>query len=143
MSGIEPRVVSVQLCPGHREPMTIVPQALAIANYGLQGDRHAREDHHRQVLLIEAETLDALELAPGDVKENITTSGIRLADLRPGQEMRIGTEVVLEITGSCGPCQRMDEIRPGLQSALEGRRGMNSRVLTGGTISPGDPIVLS
>jgi MOSC domain-containing protein YiiM len=36
----------------------------------------------------------------------------------------------------------MDEIRPGLKAALEGKRGMNSRVISGGQIAVGDPITI-
>ena len=142
MPTTEVRIVSLQLCTGQREPMKSVPAAQAVADFGLQGDRHARAGHRRQVLLIESETLNALGLAPGMVKENITTQGVDLMSLLPGQRLRIGHEVVLEISGECEPCQRMDEIRAGLREELAGRRGMNSRVITGGLIQVGDPILV-
>lgn len=122
--------------------MQSVPVAQAVADFGLEGDRHARRGHHRQVLLIENETLNALSLQPGMVKENITTQGIDLMSLAPGQRLRLGPDVVLEISGECEPCERMNEIRPGLRQELRGRRGMNSRVITGGSIRVGDPIVV-
>lgn len=135
-------IVSLQLCPGHRQPMQPVTMAQAVADFGLEGDRHARTGHHRQVLLIEKETLDMLELAPGTVKENITTQGIDLMALSPGQRLRLGPDVVLEITGECQPCGRMDEIREGLRQALDGRRGVNGRVVSSGLIRVGDPVAV-
>jgi len=48
--------------------------------------------------------------------------------------------VVVEITGHCAPCARMDEVRPGLKDKLEGRRGMLSFVVKGGAIQVGDAI---
>jgi MOSC domain-containing protein YiiM len=42
----------------------------------------------------------------------------------------------------CDPCSRMDEIRPGLQAELEGRRGMLARVLETGEVAAGDEVEL-
>lgn len=133
-------VHSVQICPGHRLPMKIVEKAEALKNSGLQYDRHAQPDSSRQVLLVEKETLDALDLAPGQVKENITTIGISLIDLRPGSRLQIGERVLLEITKPCSPCTRMEEIRPGLLREIAGRRGILARVISGGIIRRGDPV---
>src|SRR5258706_2857087 len=105
-------IVSVQLCPGYRKPMLVVEEAMAIENLGLQGDKHALRDSSRQVLLIENETLEKLKLEPGEVKENITTTGIRLMTLASKARLHIGSDVVLEITKPCSPCSRMEEIRP-------------------------------
>ena len=48
--------------------------------------------------------------------------------------------MVLEITGHCEPCARMDEIRSGLRESLDMQRGMLTRVLEGGTITLGDQV---
>ena len=50
--------------------------------------------------------------------------------------------MVLEITGDCEPCSRMDELRSGLKNAIDGRRGMLAYVKSGGTISSGDSITV-
>ncbi len=134
-------VASVQICPGHRKPMRQVQSVQAFKGVGLQGDIHALPESTRQILLIEKEILDALELRPGIVKENITTQGIQLTSLRAGQRLRVGN-AVLQVTKPCKPCHRMDEIRSGLQAELQGRRGMLARVVEGGTISLGDPVEL-
>jgi MOSC domain-containing protein YiiM len=42
----------------------------------------------------------------------------------------------------CDPCELMEEIRPGLQAELEGKRGMLAKVLTTGRVSQGDRIEL-
>lgn len=135
-------VVSLQLCPGHRKPMQPVPSVEAIEKVGLKGDMHAIPESTRQVLLIEKETLDTLDIGLGAVKENITTANIGLMNLQRGQRLRAG-EAVLEITGACEPCKRMEEIRPGLMAKLEGRRGMLARVITGGIIRVGDSLSLA
>lgn len=135
-------VFSVQLCSGYREPMRIVDEAEVVENVGLKGDKHAKVDSARQILLIEKETLDDLRLSPGAVKENITTTGIQLMQLEPTQRLKIGEDVVLEITKSCSPCSRMEEVRPGLLKEIAGRRGMLARVISGGRIRRGDVIQL-
>jgi MOSC domain-containing protein YiiM len=136
------KVVSVQICPGYRKPMRKLDTVDAIAGKGLRNDMHAIEESQRQILLIEEETLDQLQLSIGDVKENITTRNIDLMSLHPGQNLKIGNEAVLEITKPCAPCSRMDEIRPGLQKELAGKRGMLARVVKNGTITASDIITV-
>jgi MOSC domain-containing protein YiiM len=115
----------------------------AVSGAGLCGCRHCRAGNDRAVLLMDSETLEALGLRPGQIKENITTRGLPVAALGAGSRLAVGSGgVVLEITGPCHPCRRMDEIRDGLRGALKGRRGQNARVLTGGDIRVGDPITI-
>jgi MOSC domain-containing protein YiiM len=123
-----------------RQPMQMLDRATAVPGAGLVGCRHSKPGNARAVLLVEAETLDTLGLAAGEIKENVTTRGVALASLAVGAQVQLGETVVLEITGPCAPCGRMDEIRAGLQAELAGRRGMNSRVIVGGSIRPGDAI---
>ena len=136
-------IVSIQLCVGHRDPMNVVESARMMEGYGIEGDRHAVSEGartKRQVLLIDQETLDNFELNPGQVRENITTSGIDLHSLSEGQRLAIGDEAVVEITGHCAPCGRMDEIREGYSTALEGHRGMLASVIRGGEIAVGHAV---
>ncbi len=136
-------IASLQLCVGHREPMSSVESARVVAGFGIEGDRHATSEGvraARQVLVMDEETLEAFSLAHGDVRENITTSGLDPTFLEEGQRLALGGQVVLQITGPCAPCARMDEIRPGLRQELEGRRGLLASVVRGGTIRVGDAI---
>jgi len=52
----------------------------------------------------------------------------------------LGDDVVVEITQFCAPCERMDEIRPGLREELLEQRGMLSTVISGGVVNVGDEI---
>jgi MOSC domain-containing protein YiiM len=134
------KILSLQICPGHRKQMQVVEQADVIENLGLKSDTHALPDSSRQILLVEKETLDALGLAPGQVKENITTIGISLMTLPKNQHLQLGNEVILQITKACSPCNRMEEIRPGLLKEIAGKRGMLARVIRGGSVRLGDSI---
>ena len=141
----DPQIVSLHLCVGRRLPMQEAESAKVITGFGIEGDRHATRTgpgKDRQVLLMDEETLKALSLSHGEVRENVTTSGIELASLTEGQRLGLGEDVVLEISGHCAPCARMDEIRPGLQQELDGRRGMLASVIRGGAIALGDGIRL-
>jgi len=122
--------------------MRALTEAMAVPGAGLLGCRHSKPGNDRAVLVVEAETLDGLGLQPGEIKENITIRGIELCSLRPGAEIQVGDTVVLEVTGPCEPCRRMEEIRRGLQAELDGRRGVNTRVRVGGKILLGDSVVL-
>lgn len=91
------------------------------------------------MLLVDRETLDALELPPGIVRENVTTEGLNVNGLELGETLRIG-EALLEVTMVCTPCGLMEKIRSGLRREIRGRRGMLCRVVRGGMIRPGDTI---
>ena len=114
-----------------------------VADVGIEGDRHAKPDTRNQVLLMDTETLDALELAPGDIRENVATRGIDLASLREGERLRIGAEAEVVISHPCDPCSKMDALRPGLQEEIRGRRGMLANVSASGVVVAGDPITFT
>jgi MOSC domain-containing protein YiiM len=108
---------------------------------GMEGDEHRGPDSIRQVLVEDMEILDALELSPGQVKENVTVSGVEANALPPGARLTLG-EVVIELTKECAPCSRMEEIRPGLQEQLQRKRGVYARVVRPGTVRVGDPVTV-
>ena len=136
-------IVSIYLCTGHRDPMKSVDSAEMKAGYGIEGDRHAVSEGvrtARQVLLMDEETLGKFGLATGQVRENITTSGLDLHSIEAGQQVSLGDSAVVEITGFCTPCARMDEIRDGLRVELEEQRGMLATVIESGSIAVGDAV---
>ena len=118
--------------------MEQLQEASARTDHGFEGCAHARPGE-RQVLLVDRETLDAMELHPGILRENITTDGLNVNDLAPGQRLQIG-EAQIEISAVCTPCDQMEKIRAGLRKELWGRRGMLARILKSGVIRTGDRI---
>lgn len=125
--------------PRRHLPIEELQEILLVENFGLQGCAHARPRSSRQVLLIDSETLDAMQLIPGIVRENITTQGLAVSKLTPGQKLRIGN-AELEVAGVCTPCDELEKIRTGLRREMWGRRGMLCRVVAGGLIRQGDGI---
>ena len=83
------RTESLHVTPSHRAPVEGLEEARFVAGYGIEGDRHASEQPGRQdyqVLMIDVETLKEFGLKPGDVREQVTTSGfdVGVAGARTG-----------------------------------------------------------
>ena len=136
-------IISLQICVGHREPMNTVESATFIEGFGIEGDRHAVKSGARavrQVLLMDEDTLEGFGLGIGQVRENVTVRGIDLHQVAAGQRLALGDDVVVEITQFCAPCERMDEVRPGLQEELFEQRGMLATVISGGAVNVGDQV---
>jgi len=125
----------------HKQPMVPKENVSAISLKGLEGDV-AFGKRRRQVLLIEGETLEEFDLQPGMVRENGVTRGIVLAGMAQGTRLRVG-RAVLEVTMDCEPCPFMETLRPGLEKAMDGRRGTLFKVVEGGPISIGDSVEVS
>jgi MOSC domain-containing protein YiiM len=116
--------------------------------------RDPSQPNLRQVHLIHAELFDELraagfDIAPGQMGENVTTSGIDLLALPTGACLRLGDAAVVEVTGLRNPCAQLDRIQPGLMKAtldrdpdgnLIRKAGIMGIVIAGGEIRPGDPI---
>jgi len=119
--------------------MEELSEVRAVGDVGIEGCAHAGPGRKRQVLLVDRETLEAMHLRPGMIRENITTDGLNVNGLQIGQHLRVG-EARLEVSAVCDPCNQMEAIRPGLRKELWGRRGMLCRVLEGGVIRRGDSI---
>lgn len=133
-----PTVVAIFVCKASRATLVPLERVEAIEETGLEGDRHAKRNSRRQVLLMEQEVLDQLGLAPGDVREQVTVRDLGLDRLVFGTRLHVGT-ALLEVAGPCQPCERMNEIRPGLLDTLVGRRGRFVRVVQAGFFAVGDP----
>lgn len=136
----EGTIINIHIAEIKGEDSVPVQSASAITGEGLENDRSRNPANLRQVLVMDKETLDEFNLTPGQIKENITTTGLDLSQVKPGDVFFLGNDVTLEATGLCDPCHKMDAIEDGLQEALDGKRGILSIVLNGGTFNVGDSI---
>ena len=137
----------IGLSPGRREPMTVVESAEVRVCTGLEGDHHARGGRgKRQVTIIQYEHLPVVaalcgldEVTPQMLRRNVAVSGISVLALKD-RRFRIG-EVVLEGSGPCEPCSRMEwNLGPGGYNAMRGHGGITARVIEAGTIHIGDRV---
>lgn len=141
-----PTVSTIHLAPGSRLPMKAVGSVVAEAGLGLVGDRY-HGTRHRHVSVQSASSLAeaARELgAPieaGATRRNITIDSGEIPRT-PGHRLLIG-EVELEVVRVAAPCRLLDDgIGTGAARSLHHRAGSICRVLSGGTISLGDPVDL-
>ena len=141
------RVEWIGVRPARREPVIAVERVEAREGRGLTGDRfRGGASSKRQVTLIQAEHLPVIaqllgrdRVDPSLLRRNIVVSGINLLSLN-GAQFTIGA-AVLEGTGPCHPCSRMEEtFGPGGYSAVRGHGGITARILTGNIIRIGDPV---
>ena len=115
---------------------------------GLVGDHYSGKSGKRQVTLIQSEHLEVIgkilgkdKIDPSKTRRNIVVSGINLLAFKEKQ-FQIG-EVILEMTGNCHPCSRMEEnLGTGGYNAMRGHGGITTKVIQGGTIRKGDEVKL-
>jgi MOSC domain-containing protein YiiM len=161
-------VTSVNVSAVHGFSKTPALETRLLAGLGVEGDAHCgttvrhrydrrkdpRRPNLRQVHLLATELLDELAqhgpaLRPGDLGENVTTTGVDLLALPVGTVLRLGQEAEVCLTGLRTPCSLIDAFRPGLMRKMwaldeDGRRvrraGVMGVVHGGGVVRPGDPV---
>lgn len=136
----------IGLRPAKREALSSVQQAEIAVGKGLEGDHYQGTSGNRDVTLIQAEHLEAVgkimgkEIDPGLTRRNLVVSGLNLLSMMD-KKIKIGNDVVLEITGLCHPCSRMEEnLGFGGYNAMRGHGGLTAKVIEGGKINVGDSI---
>jgi MOSC domain-containing protein YiiM len=154
------RVVEVHRKPPtpgeHGLPKVRVP-SIRITRAGIEGDynRYPTEEKHSDpdmaVLLVPLEILAMLEregwpVRPGDLGENITSSGLANDAFRPERKVRIGP-VLVQVAKPCTPCDNLYLLPyvgvargPAFLRTTLGRRGWYCRVLEEGVVRSGDAI---
>ena len=162
-----PAVLAVAVSPRHSFSKVAAAEIRLLAGLGVEGDAHqgvtvkhrsrvARDPTQpnlRQVHLVHAELFAELaaqgfSVKPGDIGENVTTTGLDLLALPRGTRLRLG-EATVEVTGLRNPCRQLDGFQPGLMAATLGRdgegrlvrkAGIMAVVLEGGRVRAGDLI---
>jgi MOSC domain-containing protein YiiM len=144
------KVVWMGVRPARDVAMKVVSSAKASPGSGLEGDRfRGTVSSTRQVTLIQAEHLKAVaalmqtaDIDPALLRRNIVVEGINLLALGE-KTFTIGT-AVLQVTGPCHPCSKMEKaLGFGGYNAMRGHGGITAKVLQQGDIQVGASVFVS
>jgi MOSC domain-containing protein YiiM len=165
-----PQVVAVAASSEHGFSKQTRPVVRLVEGLGVEGDAHLGrtvqhlsrmrrapdEPNLRQVHLVQAELFQEMlpaghRVLPGQLGENVTTTGLDLLALPVGTVLLLGATAEVRLTGLRNPCRQIDAFQPGLLQRVLGRRddgtvvrraGVMGVVRHGGEIRPGDPVTV-
>lgn len=140
------KIVAIAVSRRKGTRKTLVEHAHVIANHGLEGDAHAGP-WHRQVSFLAAESIrrareGGLDVSFGDFAENVATEGLAWHTLPLGTQVRLGDRVIVEITQIGKTCHKPCAIYYQAGDCIMPREGVFARVIQGGDIACGDPVVI-
>lgn len=147
-------VEHIHVAPEGGMAMRPLAEARLVPGRGIVGDRYylgtgtysKKQGPDRELTLIAAEVIEEIaaehriRLSPGEHRRNITVRGLHLNPL-VGRRIRIG-EAVVEVVRLNEPCRYLERVTgKALYMPLLKRSGLNCRVLEGGTVRLGDPVI--
>lgn len=132
--------------PAKHVEVSVCPSLWLSEEEGIIGDHYHGQSHLRQVTIIQHEHLEVVKqllnrsVDPSLLRRNLAISGINVHALRKSR-IRIGPTVILEGTGDCHPCSRMEKnLGPGGYQAMLGHGGITCKVIVGGEIKLHDQV---
>jgi MOSC domain-containing protein YiiM len=139
------KVVSINISEKKGERKTPVQEAVIKEDFGIEGDAHASSEWHRQVSLLAIESVRkmqemGLDVKPGDFAENITTEGLDLLALPIGTRLKIGKDVIGEVSQIGKVCHTRCAIYEQAGDCVMPKEGIFIRVLKSGVTKVGDEI---
>jgi len=142
------KVLAVNISQKKGEKKNNINCGLFLENLGLENDAHAEAGIIRQVSLLAKESIEkirakGLDVNYGDFAENLTIEGIDLPSLPIGTRLKIGREVLLEVTQIGKVCHNRCNIFYTVGDCVMPREGIFTKVLTGGEIKVDDEIEIT
>jgi MOSC domain-containing protein YiiM len=139
------KIVSINVSDRKGVRKKPIPEATINENYGIEGDAHASGEWHRKESLLALESVKkmqalGLKVGPGDFAENITTEGVDLVSLPVGTQMRLGPDVVGEVSQIGKECHTRCAIYHQAGDCVMPKEGIFITILKGGKIRVGDEI---
>ena len=149
------RIVQISVSPGGVPKLPV--DAARVTLDGVEGDAHRDREHHggpeRAVCLYSMDAIRALvaeghAVVPGALGENVTVEGLDWNGVTPGTRLRLGADVLLEVTRYTTPCFNIrtafvgGEFARVSQKRHPGWSRVYTRVLHEGVIRTGDPAVV-
>ncbi len=141
------KILAVNISQKKGEKKENIVCGLFLKNLGLKDDAHA-EIGIRQVSLLAKESIEkirakGLNVQYGDFAENLTTEGIDLPTLPIGTLLKVGGEVLLEVTQIGKVCHDRCNIFYTVGDCVMPREGIFAKVLVGGEIKVDDRIEIA
>ena len=147
------RIVQINVSRGGvpKRPVSMA----TVGEPGLSGDEHLNQVHHggpeRAVSLFAIERIEALAaeghpIFAGATGENVTIGGLDWQRVIPGARLRLGADVLLEVTRFAAPCKTIRAaFKDGYFNRLSGKvypgwSRAYARVITCGLIRAGDAV---
>ncbi len=139
------KIESINISEKKGERKKPVPEAVIKEDFGIVGDAHASSSWHRQVSLLAIESVRkmqamGLDVKSGDFAENITTEGLDLLALPIGTRLKIGKDVIGEVSQIGKVCHSRCAIYEQAGDCVMPKEGIFIRVMRGGRIKVGDEI---
>jgi MOSC domain-containing protein YiiM len=163
-------VVAVAASSEHSFSKQTWPVIRLLEGLGVEGDAHLgttiqhldpkrrnpTAPNLRQVHLVPAELFEELRrhghrVLPGELGENVATTGVDLQALPVGTLLLLGSSAEVRLTGLRNPCWQIDRFQAGLLREVLGRdadgsvvrrAGVMGVVRRGGQVRPGDPVTV-
>lgn len=150
-----PRIVSLNVSAGGVPKLPVAQARVDVA--GMSGDCQRNLKYHggpdRALCLYSLERIEALAaeghpIGVGTTGENVTLSGIDWTEVAPGLRLRLGAEVVIEVTAYTKPCRTIQGSFAGRrfgrmsEKANPGWSRVYARVIAPGLVHVGDPVSL-
>jgi MOSC domain-containing protein YiiM len=150
-----PTIVQVNISKGGVPKLPVLEAR--VGPDGIIGDGHSEPDIHggpeRALCIFAIERIEMLAaeghpISPGSTGENITTRGLDWDAIVPGTRLRLGRDVVVEVTRYTTPCATIrgsfsDRDSNRIHNNLHpGDSRVYTRIITEGTIRPGDAIAV-
>lgn len=139
------RILAVNISQKKGEKKNNIDCGLFLENLGLENDAHAQAGIIRQVSLLAKESIDkirakGLDVHYGDFAENLTVEGIDLPSLPIGTRLKVGRDVLLEVSQIGKVCHNRCNIFYTVGDCVMPKEGVFAKVLAGGEIKVADPI---
>jgi MOSC domain-containing protein YiiM len=140
----EGKIIAVCTSRAKGMPKKDVGSGLVEVGFGIKGDAHGG-DWHRQVSLLAIEQIatmkdKGLDVVPGSFAENFTTEGFDLDSVKEGDRLKIGSDVLLEVTQIGKECHTRCAIYHKVGDCIMPEQGVFARVLKGGEVKRGDSV---
>lgn len=127
-----------------KEKKIPIKEGLIIKDWGLEGDAHAGK-YHKQISLLGLNSMNKMrdqgvKINSGELYENLDVEGLILYRLPLGTKLKIGKNILLEITQIGKKDSYFLEIDGKRISSIMTKEGIFTRVLKGGKVRVDDEI---